>query len=428
MKHSLFCSILILLSLLRPAYLFADEEIGIVEEPPQHETQNAASSGDTPATVSPSTEEPAAAVKEEEQKVGAKTFNEDQTGTISIETTPDGAAIDINGTDLGITPWSRSGFLPGFYRITLEKEGMPTFQETVELRAGETVRIKHDFTGETTPAEIITSGSSGIEKTDTTRETVETPEQTAQQRGGGTLSISCNTDSTAVVINKVKLGVTPFSRKGFLPGYYEVELKKSGYESFRKMVKVSDDSTTVVEAVLEPFFGRLIVTSTPENANVLINDVLSGTTPYDTNGIKPNTYRIRLELDDHVPWTTYQTIEKNRCDTITANLMTIAAYDSLKKVRRHRFKITRRIVFGSFTAGFLAAGMYYNSRAEQQLEIEQNAWNSYMEENRTTEEYESRYTEYRETAETTDLFMKRRNAMYILGGIFCVGLAISIPF
>ncbi len=420
MRLTILCFALLAFSIIQPHNAFGDEEVGISEEPQEEVTTGSSSSVATPAdTIREQTDTVTAAQNTPEAATDSPV--NDRVGTIILETTPEGASIDINGTHLGETPWTRSGFLPGFYRITLEKEGYPRFQKTVEVPAADTVSIVYRFDG-APPAAATATPRTGV---------VSQPQATIatqQAAGSGTLTVTCNTDNANVVINKVKLGVTPFSRSGFLPGFYEVELKKSGYDPFRKMVKVANDSTTLVDATLDPFFGRLIINSTPDKAKVLINDMPSGITPYDSTGIKPNYYTVRLELANYVPWTTRLTIEKNKTDSLKVELISFAVRDSLKKVRSRRFRIFRRVAFGTLTAGFVAAGTYYNSRADQQLTVEKDAWDAYMEPNRSTAEYDARYAQYQETAEATDLFMKRRNAMYILGGIFGVGLALSIPF
>jgi hypothetical protein len=413
MRLTILCCALLMFSLIQPHKVFADDEVGISEEQPKKVTAEPSSS------VATSTDTVTTTQSTPEAATGSPV--NDQVGTIVIETTPEGASIDINGTHLGDTPWKRSGFLPGFYRVTLQKEGFPRFQKTVEVLAGNTVSVAHNFEG-TSAAAPVETPLTGDESPSETTGAIQ------QAKGSGTLTVTCNTDSANVVINKVKLGVTPFSRTGFLPGFYEVELKKSGYDPFRKMVKVANDSTTLVKAELDPYFGRLIINSTPEKAKVLINDMPSGTTPYDSTGIKPNLYTVRLELANHVPWTTRLTIERNKTDSLNVDLISFAVRDSLKKVHSRRFRIFRRIAFGTLTAGFAAAGTYYNSRADQQLAVEKDAWDAYMEPNRSTAEYDARYTRYKESTETTDLFLKRRNAMYILGGIFGIGLALSIPF
>lgn len=436
MKYPTFCITFLLIFQLQPRYIHAQEDIGISETVSEEPSENKA---DTPLTnaTSSTVQEPPTSTGAKSSSSYENTSFSDQTGTIIIRTTPDSVTVDINGTRLGLTPWNRKGFLPGFYRVKLDKTGYRQFQKTVQIRGGDTVYVVHDLesavsTSSTYYTETDFSDnvpSNAISNTPPESEApTDSPVRPPPPAGTGTLAVTCNADSANVVINKVKLGVTPFIRKGFQPGFYEVELKKSGYEPFRKMVKVENDDTTRVEAVLAPFFGRLIVASTPDSVKVLINDVVCGITPFDSTGIKPNLYRIRLELDGYVPWTTQRTIEKNRTDSLNVALMSITTRDSLNKVNARRFKIVRRVVFGTLTAGFLAAGTYYNSRAEQQLSVEKEAWNAYMEANRSTAEYDARFAEYERVAETTDLFLKRRNAMYVAGGIFCIGLALSIPF
>jgi hypothetical protein len=407
---SIFCIIPALL--LHPCPSFTQDDIGISETISEEPFRT----GSETTTM----HEPATAAHAE------STFP-DNSGTIVIRTIPDGVTIDINGTRLGRTPWNRKGFLPGLYRVKLDKQGYRSFQRTVRVKSDDTVYIVHDLEVAGAIPQAAAGGTRPVR--DSQSEIPAAPPiPPSQPQGTGTLYITCTADSATVVINKVKLGVTPFIREGFQPGFYEVELKKSGYESFRKTVRVENDDTAHLDADLLPFFGRLIITSTPGNAKVLINEIAGGTTPYDSTGIKPDLYRIRLELDNYVPWTTQRTIVRNRTDTLKVSLISVAEHDSLSTIHARRFKIFRRIFFGTLTAGFAVAGTYYNSRAEQQLSVEQESWNAYMEANLTTADYDERFAAYQEKAEATDLLFKRRNVMYVLGGIFCAGFALSIPF
>ena len=373
----------------------ADSEIGIYESDPVDTVR--ASSNEQTTSTSP-------------------------VGTISIDCNVAGTGVIINNITLGVTPYIKEGFLPGLYQIVLKKEGYGTFSQMIRVDAGDTVSINAQLTSLGTAGEPYSPVPEAGPVTRTFH-----PSQPSV--GRATIKVTCsNTDSAAVVINKTYLGKTPFARSGFRPGYYEVEVKKKGFEPFSKMIHCGENSTVPVEAKLKSLYGRLVVSSTPPEANVFLNQTVMGKTPFDSGGIKPGLYQMRIELPSFVPWRSEITIEKNRTDSIGVSLMSVATHDSIVKINLRRFRMGRRIFFGTASVGLTAVGIYYNSKAARQLEEEKSAWASYNEENLTGDEYNARFESYQKKAEVTDTYMKNRNMFYLFGLISAVGFALSIPF
>ncbi len=411
--------------------LAADSEIGIYETLPDNTVQTLSDKHRSDAEKN-GREYKSSSVPDTSQYTNtAKPSASGRAGTISIRCNVDSARVIINKVNLGATPYIQSGFLPGLYEIELKKEGFATFRKIIRLNENDTAYIDTQLT------RMVADGQSQdiqtIEKSESVPDAGELPEGKTPPSyqppaGNATILVTCNTDSAVVVINKVSLGRTPYARRGFLPGFYEVELKKSGFEPFSKMIHLGETDTVRVEAELVSYFGRLIVASTPPAATVLLNEAKKGETPFDSAGIMPGLYRMRIELPEYSTWTGDISIRKNSTDSVGVSLMSIAARDSINKVNLRRFRIVRRVVFGTFTVGLTSAGIYYNGKAARQLERERDAWSLYEEENLSGNEYSARFEAYRKIAETTDSYMKNRNRCYLFGLLCAVGLGLSIPF
>lgn len=82
-------------------------------------------------------------------------------------------------------------------------------------------------------------------------------------------------------------------------GMHEIEISADDYESRKFTVIVNADKATEMHIKLAPKFGRLDIASTPSEAEVWINDVKVGTTPYKSGKLNAGTYIIKLCKDEY---------------------------------------------------------------------------------------------------------------------------------
>jgi hypothetical protein len=62
-------------------------------------------------------------------------------GAIRIASSPEGAAITVDGEAVGVAPRTVRGLAPGAHRLSLSAAGYQVYEETVEVRSGETVLV-----------------------------------------------------------------------------------------------------------------------------------------------------------------------------------------------------------------------------------------------------------------------------------------------
>jgi hypothetical protein len=120
-----------------------------------------------------------------------------------------------------------------------------------------------------------------------------------------------------------------------------VQLEKYGFSSSRDQLKTSAHEmlNLMVKLPLSPNFSLLSLSSTPEGAHLLVNDVDTGlTTPISEHVLRANqSYRVTLTLAGHLPWETTiaPTSGKHLKQSVplsTGSLITISA-----NVRGHIF-------------------------------------------------------------------------------------------
>lgn len=354
-------------------------------------------------------------------------------GTIKIVCNKDDARVTINNMELGKTPFCHSGFQPGFYNIELHQDQCHPFSKMVLLEKNDTVRIDAQLVAigdqfTPTPESNITVAPS----TNSTAQSVISEKQATVpvipiKKERGTLVITSNVPEATVSVNKVSLGKTPITKNG-LPGYYEIDAKCDGYKSFYKMIQLKANDTVFVQADLISELSRLIVTSTPANANVLLNNKQVGTTPFDSSQIAPSTYNLRIELPEYVAIKKTLTLTQSKTDTLSVTLKTIVFCDSVKKVRAHQFKMFRRTFFGICTAGSVGGMLAFNYYAGKSLDEEKQAHERYMQPGLSGYEYDTRYKNYQDAVAKTDKDLKNRKVFTVLSVIMATGLTISIPF
>jgi hypothetical protein len=78
-------------------------------------------------------------------------------GRIVVRSTPSGAQVSLNGRYAGDTPLDLPDLIPGTYRILIESHGYLPDDKTIDLAAGDTVRVDVVLLSAETPATAETS-------------------------------------------------------------------------------------------------------------------------------------------------------------------------------------------------------------------------------------------------------------------------------
>jgi len=146
------------------------------------------------------------------------------TGTLSVDSSPPGAQVLVEGRAVGNTPLSLV-LRPGRVDVELRLGGYQTFRTVAQIRPGETTVIN---------ANLIPLVQNGL------------------------LQISSNPPGAQVLLNGRVVGNAPLNLT-VQPGRYEVELRLSGYQNFRATVNVSSGQTVPLNAIVQPLRGTLEV-------------------------------------------------------------------------------------------------------------------------------------------------------------------------
>lgn len=146
------------------------------------------------------------------------------TGTLSVNSSPAGAQVLVEGRVVGSTPLNLV-LRPGRVDIELRLGGYQTFRTTAQIRPGETTVVN---------ANLVPVVQNGL------------------------LQINSNPQGAQVLLNGRVVGNTPLNLT-VQPGRYDLELRLNGYQSFRASLTVGNGQTVPVNATLQALRGTLEV-------------------------------------------------------------------------------------------------------------------------------------------------------------------------
>jgi len=230
-----------------------------------------------------------------------------QSGSLSISSIPKGAGLYVDNIYQGETNQIVGGLAVGSHTVTLKLAGYQTFTNTYGVNSGQTtyasvtlVPVQNPSTGDL----LVTSSPSGA----------------------------------AVYLNGNYQGVTtssggPLDITDLTAATYTVVLKKSGYNDYTTTVKIVGGQTAQVAATLQssgtPPSGTVSaeIFSTPEGADVYVNNVYKGVTPLNFQNVPldtTQTYTVTIKMDGYTPYTTSGKVTPGQSVQINAALSPVA--------------------------------------------------------------------------------------------------------
>lgn len=230
-----------------------------------------------------------------------------QSGSLSISSTPKGAGLYVDNVYQGETNQIVGGLAAGSHTVVLKLAGYQTFTNNYNVNAGQT-----------TYASV-------------TMVPVQNPST-------GDLQVTSSPSGAAVYLNGNYQGVTttvggPLDITDLTAATYTVVLKKSGYMDYTTTVKIVAGQTAQVAATLQatgtPSSGTISaeIMSTPEGADVYVNNVYKGLTPLNFQNVPidtTQTYTVTIKMEGYTPYTTSGKATPGQSIQINAALSPIA--------------------------------------------------------------------------------------------------------
>ncbi|MFC2086159.1 FISUMP domain-containing protein [Bacteroidota bacterium] len=204
--------------------------------------------------------------------------NGDKCAIIKVVTTETGFAWDLGSIGI-VAAEKKIGeywlYVPyGAKRITIKHDKLGVLRDYVFTEA-----IREASVYEL----VLTTG-----KVTTIVEEIETPMQW--------FTIATQPDEADVYINDQYMGITPYQKK-LETGRYNYRIEKSMYHSSAGIITLSEEKTEALELTLNPNFGYVKITSSPESgASIEIDGLpMNEVTPLTSNALLSGEHRLILK-------------------------------------------------------------------------------------------------------------------------------------
>ena len=189
-------------------------------------------------------------------------------GIITISSNPIGAEIIINGQKIGSTPFS-SILTSGKHQLELRKNLYYTKTENFDLDAGETKNVTLNLSPQF-----------------------------------GFLSVTSTLEDIDIFINGKGYGDAPLKEIHLNSGAHNINVRKKLYHDFVMDFEVFDGKYKSILVNPEPAFGKLTINSIPKDgAEVYLDGVRRGQTPFVLEQCLSGTYIVEIKMDDYNPVT-----------------------------------------------------------------------------------------------------------------------------
>jgi|GEM_PF-6665228 len=193
-------------------------------------------------------------------------------GSISVSSTPSGATVAIDGSDIQITPYTYSEVIPGSHAVSISKDGYTPYTTSVTVASG---------------AESVVTA-------------VLTPVSTT-----GSLTVETYPPGAVILLNGVVYGMTPAHYAAIPTGTYTMKLAKFGYQQVTQTIEISSGKENKVEVALPRWFpptGTLSIRSFPSGGVVTLDGQIRGITPVRIHGLNPDSYNVRVSIPGYLDW------------------------------------------------------------------------------------------------------------------------------
>jgi len=209
----------------------------------------------------------------------------EQTGTISLSSSPSGVSVYLDGKYKGATPLILNGIPIGSHTIKLTKSGYNDFSKTVTVSSGKNSLISESLSEQT-----------------------------------GIISLSSSPSGASVYLDGKYKGTTPLILNGIPIGSHTIKLTKSGYNDFSKTVTVSSDKNSLISESLSEQTGIISLSSSPSGVSVYLDGKSKGTTPLILNGIPIGSHTIKLTKSGYNDVFKTVTVSSGKTSSISKNL------------------------------------------------------------------------------------------------------------
>lgn len=213
------------------------------------------------------------------------------TGGIQVRSIPTGAAVTLNGKQMGNTPALIEQLRPGMYQVEVAKDRYLAFQKRVEVKDTMVeVEAKLDLD----------------------------PTQIAPVLGS--LDITTEPAGARVFLDGEPVGTTPTLLENVDPGVHRLSFTKWGYVATETAVKVGTEKMPVKVTLKR--LATLKITGDPPGARISLDGSFLGQTPQETT-VSPGEHKIEITKQGYVTYRDEFEVKAEDTKTIEYKLLMV---------------------------------------------------------------------------------------------------------
>jgi len=294
-------------------------------------------------------------------------------GSLSVESSPAGADIYLDGSYRGRAPLTISGLWPGDYTVSAEMSGYRTYTTTTSISSDThssvycplspistsgalyilstpsdaTVMLDGMYKGRTPLTISNVAAGSHILQLDSPnyydwKSSVEVPEGGTRtvsatlnpmpSSSTGWIYVSSSPGGASVTLDGNAAGQTPVSGSlklsSVAAGDHTVALDRTGYKRFTAKTSVSPNTVSEVSAVLVPESapsgtGSMSVSSNPSGANILVDNNFIGISPLTAHDITAGEHIVTFRMDGYQDYSASALVNAGTTSTVSAALLPV---------------------------------------------------------------------------------------------------------
>ena len=241
-------------------------------------------------------------------EVNAELTSLDTSGSLFVDSTPEGADVYVDGNNQGTSPVTVSGISAGAHQVELHLAGYEVLTSTENVAAGQ---------GTVVNLVLVPYSSSS---------------------DSGSVDITSSVAGALVYLDGIYKGSTQsgtvFNIIAVSPGSHTILLHLPGYTDVTQTVQVTAGQISDVNAVFSqspaetpipvtpaPSSGSIIVTSAPAGGQVYVDNQFRGVAPVTIYNVAAGTHIINMNLPGYSDWSTSADIQAGQVVQITATLV-----------------------------------------------------------------------------------------------------------
>ena len=209
------------------------------------------------------------------------------TGTLTVSSTPAGASLSLDGTQLGTTPFTGT-VASGDHTLLLTLSGYNDYSATVTVPENGSMRGSYTLVAVSRVSSLSATGAATT----------------------GALVVTSDPSGASVVLDGTAAGTTPLNLTSVSAGDHTVTVSLAGYADQSATITVPAGGTSKNAYTLSP--DILSVSSNPAGAAVTLDGTYAGTTPLSLTAVPAGAHTLVLTLSGYDPYTATVTVVPGR--------------------------------------------------------------------------------------------------------------------